>query len=137
MTHHLRRAQPHLHLVAIRDFGGGYGRPVQLIEDGQVQITEAIPHDRASFVEGLFIKEGFVYESQGLSGQSKVSVLSTRGCLAKPSQSLVVLLFWYLLVRVTDWTCLAVTCTGSAAGDCTEVLPSAQRAADPDASSSS
>ena len=80
---------PRPHLVGIREFGGSYrmysGRNSQLIEDGRVQITEAIPHDRDSFVEGLFIKQGFVYESQGLSGHSRVSVcvsaVSTRGCL--------------------------------------------------------
>jgi len=38
----------------------------------QYQIIHTYPHDRNSFTEGLFFQNGYMYESSGLYGQSKI-----------------------------------------------------------------
>ncbi|WAC71197.1 glutaminyl-peptide cyclotransferase [Roseateles sp. SL47] len=37
-----------------------------------VKVVKAYPHDRGAFTEGLFFKEGFLYESTGLKGHSTI-----------------------------------------------------------------
>ena len=37
-----------------------------------VSVVHVYPHDRAAFTEGLFYRDGYLYESTGLNGQSSV-----------------------------------------------------------------
>jgi glutaminyl-peptide cyclotransferase len=37
-----------------------------------VSIVHAYPHDRGAFTEGLFYKDGYLYESTGLNGRSQI-----------------------------------------------------------------
>lgn len=39
------------------------------------KVVRSYPHDTTAFTEGLFIKDGFLYESTGLTGQSSIRKL--------------------------------------------------------------
>jgi len=47
----------------------GKGAPIPVYG---FQVVHAYPHDPGAFTEGLFYKDGFLYESTGLNGQSTV-----------------------------------------------------------------
>jgi len=47
----------------------GKGAPIPVYG---FQVVRAYPHDPGAFTEGLFYKDGFLYESTGLNGQSTV-----------------------------------------------------------------
>ena len=51
---------------------GGFGAAEAAIPVYAFMVKHAYPHDTAAFTQGLFIKDGVLYESTGLKGQSSI-----------------------------------------------------------------
>ena len=52
----------------------GRGRPTRTIPTVRARVIATLPHDRDAFTEGLFIRDGEIYESTGNLGRSVIRV---------------------------------------------------------------
>jgi glutaminyl-peptide cyclotransferase len=63
-----------------RESGGSSSTPVKTVKPF---IVEIYPHDPSAFTQGLLWREGKLYESTGLHGQSSIRILDTVGTVLK------------------------------------------------------
>jgi glutaminyl-peptide cyclotransferase len=74
--------------------------PTPPIQIAEFRVTAIYPHDRSAFTQGLFYRDGYLYESTGIEGQSTISKVDVKTGKAVTSSPLPERLFGEGMV---DW----------------------------------
>lgn len=71
-----RVARKTLLAIALTCYGGAVALAQAAIPTYGFVVKKTYPHDTTAFTEGLFIRDGFLYESTGMKGQSTIRRLN-------------------------------------------------------------